>query len=108
MKVNKMELKENIDNTDNVTPLLQVVSNPQGDDPNWLKYLKNGTTFLCRPKSTAYQLPFLGEYQIISTGAYKAICLLDVTQGNREIWVDSQRFSRDHTLFEILEEGEDG
>lgn len=90
------------------TSSLKIVANnsPRGDDPDWLKYLKQGTEFLCRPKSNQYQLPFLGEYHIVSTGAYKAICLFDVT-ANREVWVDSGRFSRDHALYEILTEGTD-
>lgn len=77
------------------------------DSNNWLSGLKDGTIFLCRPKSHISQMvnptqqPFLGIYGK-SRQTEKAVCLFDGLNPDNLYWCDPIRFCNSFELHEII------
>ena len=80
--------------------LLQGGKGPPLTGDNWLKDLKKGAVFTCKPKGSGILLLY-----IIAFKHTKSMILVDGLNNGPRIAIDPEEFCRLHSWFETIEEG---
>jgi len=80
--------------------LLQGGKGPPITGDNWLKDLKKGAVFTCKPKGSGVLMLY-----IIAFKHTKSMILVDGLNNGPRIAVDPVEFCRLHSFFELIEEG---
>ena len=80
--------------------LLQGGKGPPTTGENWLKDLKKGAVFTCKPKGSGILMLY-----IIAFKHTKSMILVDGLNNGPRIAVDPVEFCRLHSFFELIEEG---
>jgi len=80
--------------------LLQGGKGPPTTGVNWLKDLKRGAVFTCKPKGSGILLLY-----IIAFKHTKSMILVDGLNNGPRIAIDPEEFCRLHSFFELIEEG---
>lgn len=87
---------------ENVVPFYRKASDGGNAGENWLIKLPVDCVFIARKKDTYMPMEYLFEFTVVQKVGTAVFLIMDAGEEDLHFWVDSEKFSQNHVLFEVL------